>query len=101
MIQEDLSQGNRSITIGRDAIGNVLVSGDHNSVQVTLLIADQRLLSTIQPASKPEPLRNPYRGLDAFQEADANFFFGRSKLVRRAWVLFQRLETGDAPRILV
>ena len=95
------SQHNRSITIGRDAVGNVLVSGDNNQVRVTLVVADERLLSaTRAPHAQEGSAGNPYRGLDSFQEADADLFFGRRKLIRRAWVLFQKLQTGNAPRIL-
>jgi hypothetical protein len=35
---------------------------------------------------------------EAFYETDAWWFFGRTKLVRRAWVLFQRLQRGVSPR---
>ncbi len=33
------------------------------------------------PASEPETIRNPYKGLRAFSEADAGDFFGRASLV--------------------
>ncbi len=102
MIPENSSQENHSISIGRDAIGNVLVTGDSNQVTVTLVVADQRLISARQLQQQvPEAgADNPYRGLDAFQESDADLFFGREKLVRRAWVLFEKLQKGGGPRIL-
>ena len=78
----------RNIAVGRDALGNVFVSGDRNDVRVTLVVADQRLLAELTVKSEI----NPYRGLDAFYETDARFFLGRQKLVRRAWVLFQIAE---------
>lgn len=51
------------------------------------------------PDPPPEP-RNPYKGLSAFQEADAGDFFGREALVTR---LADRLRTqleGDQARFL-
>jgi serine/threonine protein kinase len=39
-----------------------------------------------------EPPRNPYRGLQAFQQADASLFFGREGLIAR---LVERLAAGE------
>jgi WD40 repeat protein len=95
------AEGERSISVGRDAFGNVFVTGEGNDVRVTLVVADQRLLARLRaPATATEPIDNPYRGLDAFYETDAPLFFGRRKLARRAWVLFQKLQRGAGPRIL-
>lgn len=95
------ADGERAIAIGRDALGNVLVTGDGNDVRVTLIVADQRLLSSYGVSPPPgQPIENPYRGLDAFREADAAWFFGRAKLTRRMWVLFQTLQRGSDARIL-
>ena len=94
-------EGDRGITIGHDAVGNVLVTGDRNNVQVTLVVADRRLLASLAPVSATtKSTDNPYRGLDAFYETDAAWFFGRAKVVRRAWVLFQNLQRGSKLRIL-
>jgi hypothetical protein len=91
----------RGILIGHDAVGNVLVNGTGNNVQVTLVIADQRLLSGYSiSAAAVTSIDNPYRGLDAFREVDAAWFFGQTKLIRRTWVLFQKLQRGADPRIL-
>jgi hypothetical protein len=95
------ADGDRSISVGRDALGNVFVTGDHNAVRLTVVVADQRLLARVYPpAAAALSVENPYRGLDSFYETDAAFFFGREKLVRRAWVSFQKLQHGAAPRIL-
>jgi hypothetical protein len=95
------AEGERSISVGHDALGNVFVTGEGNDVRVTLVVADQRLLARLHPsAAATELIDNPYRGLDAFYETDATLFFGRRKLVRRAWVLFQKLQRGSGPRIL-
>jgi hypothetical protein len=94
-------QGDRTITIGRDAVGNVLVAGSGNNVRVTLIVADRRLLSSFSPPVESAiPVGNPYRGLDAFREIDAAWFFGRTKLIQRTWVLFQKLQRRPDPRIL-
>jgi TPR repeat protein len=87
----------RRISIGRDAVGNVLVNGEGNNVQVTLIVADERLISASISAGA---IDNPYRGLDAFREVDSAWFFGQTKLIRRTWVLFQKLQRGADPRIL-
>jgi tetratricopeptide (TPR) repeat protein len=103
ILQASLSQTevDRGITIGRDAIGNVLVTGDRNNVQVTLVVADRRLLASLTPdTTARKPTDNPYRGLDAFYETNTAWFFGRAKLAARAWVLFQNLQRGSSPRIL-
>lgn len=95
----DRTGGDRSISIGHDAVGNIVILGDGNSV--TLIVADQRLLARRSSAAAAgTPVDNPYRGLDAFYETHAAWFFGRTRLVRRAWVLFQNLQRGTSPRIL-
>lgn len=92
----------RGVSVGRDALGNVIVTGDRNVVRVTLVVADQRLVEQFSksPDLSAKATATPYRGLDAFYETNADFFFGRTKLIRRAWVLFQNLQRGNDPRIL-
>ena len=89
-----------SISVGRDALGNVFVTGHGNDVRVTLVVADRRLLSALHKQQFSEPVDNPYRGLDVFYETDAGFFFGRRKLVQGAWLLINQLQHGRRPRIL-
>ena len=68
-----------SVVVGRDALGNVFITGDGNTVEVklTVVAADTRLR-----ARDPSTLHNPYRGLDAFRETDSAVFFGREDLIR-------------------
>ncbi|WP_352852410.1 hypothetical protein [Mesorhizobium sp. M0895] len=95
------SHGDESVAIGRDAVGNVIVTGQRNNVQVTLVIADQRLMAALLPSSvQVKPTQNPYRGLDAFYETDGAWFFGRNKLIRSGWLLIQQLLRGEDARIL-
>jgi WD40 repeat protein len=89
----------RGISIGRDAIGNVLVTGDSNEVHLTVIVADQRLAFCRTEATIGRAADSPYPGLAAFHETESSFFFGREKLITRAWVLFQALQHRPAPRI--
>src|SRR6185436_3769554 len=74
---------NNSIAIGGISIGGNV--GDirightigYTSEQVSVLLT--QIKSQFQP--KPFDGRSPYKGLDVFQEKDADLFFGREKLV--------------------
>jgi hypothetical protein len=93
--------GERAVVVERAAVGTVITTGDKNNVRVTIVVADKRLIAQLQaPVQTAVLINNPYRGLDAFYETNAEFFFGRRKLTRRAWLLFQRLQHGFGPRIL-
>jgi WD40 repeat protein/energy-coupling factor transporter ATP-binding protein EcfA2 len=79
-----VSAGERSVAAGRDITGVVItgdVAGDitigYTKDQVSALLA--QITATLTP--KPFDGRCPYLGLDAFQEEDADRFFGREKLV--------------------
>ena len=67
----DPGERHTGIVVGRDALGNVLVTGDGNTVEVklTVVVADTRLR-----AADASALDNPYRGLDAFRETDSAVF---------------------------
>jgi tetratricopeptide (TPR) repeat protein len=90
---------NSSVVVGRDALGNVFVTGDGNTVEVklTVVVADNRLRASVSESST---LQNPYRGLDAFRETDSALFFGRDDLKTRLWAKFHALQRGHAPRLL-
>src|ERR1041385_5488331 len=70
----------------------------------TLARARQLKLITDEDAAPPvvfensEPPDNPYKGLQAFQEADAADFFGREVLLER--LLARLSEVGTMPRFL-
>ena len=78
------AEGN-SIAIGGLSVGGS-VGGDirightigYTSEQVSTLIT--QISTTFQP--KPFDGRSPYKGLDVFEEEDAEMFFGREKLVQ-------------------
>jgi hypothetical protein len=94
------SGGDRSVDVGRDAIGNAIITGNGNIVVVQ---------STGAPREEPPQQRatdgtiglNPYRGLLAFHEEDADRFFGREEQTDRVWQLFRDLHDppprGESP----
>jgi hypothetical protein len=59
------------------AAGNVMIYKGYSSKKVSVLL--NQITSTFQV--KPFDRRCPYKGLDAFAEEDAEFFFGREALV--------------------
>ncbi|HEX9074767.1 MAG TPA: ATP-binding protein, partial [Anaerolineae bacterium] len=79
-----LSASERGVVAGGDISGTVLtgdIAGDvtigYTAAQVNALLA--QITTTFTP--KPFDGRCPYLGLDAFDEQDADRFFGREKLV--------------------
>ena len=66
------------INIGGSVGGNITIGhSGYTSDEVSVLIT--QIKSTFQP--KPFDGRSPYKGLDVFDEEDAELFFGREKLV--------------------
>lgn len=91
---------NNSISISGNASGSVIITGDDNTVNVTLQSVEHLVK---EPASKgsSEVGPNPYKGLAAFKESDEAFYFGRETQVARLWQRFQDLhEQSKVPRIL-
>jgi energy-coupling factor transporter ATP-binding protein EcfA2 len=72
---------NNSIAVGNISaggnIGDININTGYTANQVSVLIT--QIQSTFQP--KPFDGRCPYKGLDVFEEEDAELFFGREKLV--------------------
>jgi hypothetical protein len=77
----------RHISIGGNADGNTIISGDGNVV----IIQSTRSLVPEQPPASATPGPNPYQGLSAFQEKDADRFFGREKITQHLWDVFRSL----------
>jgi len=67
-----------SISAGRDISGSIHIGDTGYTVDEVSVLINQ-IKSTFQP--KPFGGRCPYKGLDVFDEEDAELFFGREKLV--------------------
>lgn len=97
------SGSNRSIRIEESAIGSAIISGDGNTIYVIQQAKEQRREETPPVYSNLGP--NPYKGLAAFQESDADRYFGREVQVERLWQrfrdLYEQSQRSDAvPRFL-
>ena len=78
-----------SVQLSHDVTGNTIVSGGGN---VVIFQSDM----TRQQARKPIGVSlgdNPYKGLAAFDEQDADVFFGRQRQVERLWEMLRDLRT--------
>jgi hypothetical protein len=74
---EDNSIAVGGITVGGDVSGSITIGHGYTAEQVSVLLT--QITSTFQP--KPFDGRCPYKGLDVFEEDDADLFFGRERLV--------------------
>src|SRR5580704_1377620 len=93
-----------SVSIAGSVSDALVISGHGNQVTVYLAAGITRSVQSTT-ASPDTPLGpNPYRGLAAFFEEDAERFFGRDKQIARLWEAFRALHEpapGAAPpRIL-
>jgi WD40 repeat protein len=80
----------RSVRIGRDAVGNTIITGDHSTVVVYQIRGAVALEETeAQPVALSD---NPYRGLEAFDEKDSARFFGRDREVAELWEKLHHLD---------
>ena len=95
----------QSIRINESAVGSAIVSGSGNTVYV-IHQAQARQQDPVQPdggagRASTQIGPNPYKGLSAFQEQDADRYFGREAQVARLWQRFRELyeqaNREDAP----
>ena len=97
---------NRAVGIGHDAIGNAIISGDGNIVVVQNITQQaEPEKSLTEEDTKTDIGPNPYKGLVAFDETDADRFFGREDQTSRLWEMFRalyeaRLSPDAPPRVL-
>ncbi|MEO1208754.1 MAG: hypothetical protein AAFX78_04345 [Cyanobacteria bacterium J06638_20] len=97
-IKADIRQES-NICIEESAVGSAIVSGNGNTIYVIQQTLEQRQAASPQELAALAP--NPYKGLAAFQERDAERYFGREGQVKRLWQRFQGLyEQSDVPRFL-
>jgi len=87
----------RGITVKRDASGNAFVTGDNNSVKVVIYQSVSERREPEEPASA-ELGPNPYMGLLAFHEEDADRFFGRERQITRLWEKLRDLHQDSSQR---
>lgn len=88
----------RHVEIGGNAEGNTIITGDGNVV----IIQTTRPTEEEHPVAPPKIGDNPYLGLLAFQEKDADRFFGRESLTEHLWEVFCELHkptTGGPPTL--
>src|SRR5436309_699865 len=78
----------RHIQIGGDAADNTVITGDRNNV---FIFQATRLLELDHPPAPPAIGPNPYQGLAAFTEKEADRFFGREILTHKLWEVFHTL----------
>lgn len=102
-IKADIRQES-NIRIEESVVGSAIVSGSGNTIYVIHQTTEQRReLSRADTTVSIGP--NPYKGLAAFTENDANRYFGREEQVQRLWQRLQNLveQSGRAdavPRFL-
>jgi WD40 repeat protein len=90
--------GDRSVQINRDAVGNTIITGDHNTVVVYQVRSFEVEEETPSTGTLSD---NPYRGLEAFDVGDSARFFGRSREISDLWDKLQSIgTTASAPRPL-
>ncbi|MEM6451706.1 MAG: WD40 repeat domain-containing protein, partial [Cyanobacteria bacterium P01_D01_bin.105] len=91
---------NRSIQIQESAVGSAIVSGDGNTIYVIQQSTEQKRVEP-EPQGATEIGPNPYKGLAAFKESDADRYYGREAQIERLWQRFQSLYAqSDVPRFL-
>ncbi|MCI0553114.1 MAG: WD40 repeat domain-containing protein [Anaerolineae bacterium] len=74
---EDNSIAVGGIHIEGDVSGTITIGHGYTAEQVSVLL--KQITTTLQP--KPFDGRCPYKGLEVFEEEDAELFFGRERLV--------------------
>ena len=73
-----------SVSIAGSASDAVIISGDGNQVTVYLAAGVTRSVEVTESVARDTKLGpNPYRGLAAFFEEDAERFFGRNKQITK------------------
>jgi len=91
---DKVTETTRSVQIGCDAVGNTIITGDGN---VVVIESVRRMAEAPAAAGPLGP--NPYKGLAAFDEDDAERFYGREVLTEKLWEALRELHAplGDAP----
>lgn len=72
-----------TVKVERDAQGTLIITGQQGQVRV--ISANNHTTIAAVPYDTTHLTINPYRGLAAFQEFEANRFFGREQLTVKLW----------------
>ncbi|MEM9008878.1 MAG: AAA family ATPase, partial [Cyanobacteria bacterium P01_F01_bin.86] len=79
-----------NIRIEESTVGSAIISGDGNIIYVVHQAIEQKSRQdSVEATGKVGP--NPYKGLAAFKENNADQYFGREAQVERLWQRFQAL----------
>ncbi len=82
------------IEVRENVDGSVLVAGDNNTITIYHAYRPEKAEPEADAETDIGP--NPYLGLGAFQESDADRFFGREALTEKLWKKFRDLNTPGA-----
>ncbi|MEN8444915.1 MAG: ATP-binding protein, partial [Cyanobacteria bacterium J06555_13] len=95
------STSNRNISIKKSAVGSAIISGDVNTIYVIHQSTQQRYEPQPTEGTSGVLHKNPYKGLAAFNESDADRYFGREAQVERLLRRFHDFYTQESlPRFL-
>jgi len=83
------------ITIGRNAEGNIIVSGNNNQIEIIQRGTNKTDFEEASEAEKTDIGPNPYKGLEAFHEQDKDRFFGREELAEKLRKVYHALFESD------
>ena len=85
------------LPLGEDPVGRVITRATdsdpdrrHGSVTELISALADALAVPLDPTSEFAPTRNPYRGLESFEQADTEDFFGRDRAVAEMVAILQR-----------
>ncbi len=88
---QDSTRTPKDFRVHQDAKGDTIVTGRRSvTVLRTSPLVHEELPPAVRAPSEIAP--NPYKGLAAFHEGDAHFFFGREREVERLWECFRDLQ---------
>jgi len=87
----------RQVTVRQGVVDSTIISGDGNTVTIIHQYSRAEP-EPEQPARSPAAFPpNPYKGLEAFYEEDADRFFGRNAVVETLWRRLRDLQTRPLP----
>ncbi|MBY0429694.1 MAG: ATP-binding protein, partial [Rhodospirillales bacterium] len=90
-----MGHDDNTIHIGRDAFGNVMIAGNGN---VLVIQAGHSIDLAAAPTGRGDFGPNPYVGLAAFTEAEAEHFFGREEKVAELHATLWEMVKASADR---